>query len=146
MTRKLQAILGRVEKVDFPDDDIYDVHAKVDTGAYRSSVWATNIYEKDDRLYFTLLGSESEYYVGKEHAVKSYEIVDVENSFAASQKRYSIFLRVKIGSRVVRTNFTLSDRSKKTYPVLLGRKLLKGRYLVDVSQGEPIEDEETSGR
>ena len=36
--RKLKAIVGRAERVDFPDGAITGVPAKIDTGAYRSSV------------------------------------------------------------------------------------------------------------
>jgi len=28
--------------------------------------------------------------------------------------------------------------------VLIGRKLLRGRYIVDVSEGQPLDDEETA--
>jgi len=30
--------------------------------------------------------------------------------------------------------FTLADRSKNNFPVLIGRKTLKGKFLVDVSK------------
>ena len=142
--RKLKAIVGRAERVDFPDGAITGVPAKIDTGAYRSSVWASNIYEKDGLLHFTLLGPASPYYSGEECTVKKFEVVEVENSFGHKEERYSIQLRMRMGSKTVRSNFTLADRSKKTYPVLIGRRHLRGRYVVDVSEGQPIDDEETN--
>ena len=140
--RKLKAIVGRAERIDFPEGEIVGVPAKIDTGAFRSSVWASNIREENGVLHFTFLGPESPYYSGKECSVDKYEVVEVENSFGHKENRYSVHLRVRLGSKVVLSNFTLADRSKKTYPVLIGRKLLRGRYIVDVSEGQPLEDEE----
>ena len=140
--RKLKVIVGRAERVDFPDADVQHVPAKIDTGAYRSSVWASNVHEKNGQLSFRLLGPGSKLYSGKECVTEEYEIVEVENSFGHKEQRYSVYLRVKLGAKTFKSNFTLADRGIKTYPVLVGRKLLRGRYLVDVSEGEPLEDEE----
>lgn len=145
LRRKLKAIVGRAERIDFPDGAIVGVPAKIDTGAYRSSVWASDIRVKDGILTFKLLGKESEFYSGKECQTDKFEVVEVENSFGHKENRYSISLRVRLGPKVVRSNFTLADRSKKTYPVLIGRKLLRGRYIVDVSEGQPLDDEEVAG-
>lgn len=143
--RKLKLVIGRAERVDFPSAGVFNVPAKIDTGAYRTSVWASDIREEDGLLKFKLMGPESEFYSGHDCHVAKYEIVDVENSFGQKEKRYSIMFTVKVGHKTIRTNITLADRSKKTYPVLIGRKFLRGRYLVDVSEGDPIEDEETMG-
>lgn len=145
LRRRLKAIVGRAERVDFPSADVFGVPAKIDTGAYRSSVWASDVREQDGVLSYKLLGPPSAQYSGKECTTKEYEIVEVENSFGQKENRYSVYMRVKLGSKTVRSNFTLADRSIKTYPVLIGRKLLRGRYLVDVSEGEPLEDEEMRG-
>lgn len=141
-TRKMKVVIGRVERINFIDAEIVGVPAKIDTGAFRSSVWATNVREEDGKLHFTLLGPESPWYSGKELSVSKYEVVEVENSFGQKEDRYSVFIKIKMGPKVVKSNFTLSDRSTKIYPVLIGRKLLKGRYVVDVSEGEPLDDEE----
>jgi hypothetical protein len=143
--RKLKAIIGRAERVDFPSAGVFNVPAKIDTGAYRTSVWASDIREEGGVLKFKLMGPKSEFYSGKDCQVTSYEVVDVENSFGNKEDRYSISLSIKVGHKTVRTNVTLSNRGNKTYPVLIGRKFLRGRYLVDVSEGDPIDDEETRG-
>lgn len=141
--RRMKVVVGRVERVAFPQFDVLGVPAKIDTGAYRSSVWASNIKDEDGHLEFTLLGPESEWYTGKTYSTDRYEKVTVENSFGQKEERYSVYIKIKMGSKIVITNFTLANRSIKTYPVLIGRKLLKGRYIVDVSEGQPLEDEET---
>lgn len=142
--RRLKALVGRAERVSFPIADITGVPAKIDTGAFRSSVWASDIYVKDGKLHYKLLGPESPFYSGRECITEDFETVEVENSFGHKENRYSIHIRIKLGSKTTKSNFTLADRSQKTYPVLIGRKLLRGRYIVDVSEGQPIYDEETS--
>lgn len=140
-----KTVIGRAEKITFLDAGVTDLPAKVDTGAYRSSIWATNIREENGTLYFTLLGPKSTFYSGKELSTQEFKIVEVENSFGHKQTRYSIFLRVRISGKTVKSNFTLANRGAKTYPALIGRKLLKNRFIVDVSQGEPLKDEEVNG-
>lgn len=139
VTKPLTTI-GRAERIAFPSAGLRDVPAKVDTGAYRSSVWATDIHIKDGKLYFRLLDDPK----GKEQSTDKFELVEVENSFGHSEERYSVYLQVVLAGRRVHTNFTLADRSSKTYPVLLGRKLLRGKFIVDVSKGTPVPDEEQS--
>ncbi len=139
------SVIGRAELIDFLDADIKDLPAKVDTGAYRSSVWATRIKEHDGELSFQLLGPKSEFYTGKKLTTTEFKVVQVENSFGAKQKRYSVWLSIRVGGKKVRSNFTLANRASKTYPVLLGRKLLKNRFVVDVAKGNPLPDEEVVG-
>jgi len=138
-------VIGRVERITFIDGGIEDLHAKVDTGAYRSSVWATKIRVEDGVLSFRLLGPRSAHYSGQEIRTTEFKVVEVENSFGHKQKRYSVFLKIRIAGKTVRSNFTLANRAEKTYAVLVGRKLLKNRFIVDVSQGDPIKDEEVNG-
>jgi len=140
--RRMKVVIGRVERVNFPEFDIIGVPAKIDTGAFRSSIWASNIIEEAGVLSFTLLDASSEWYTGKIYTTTKFEIVEVENSFGHKQERYSVYIKIKMGPKNVVSNFTLADRSMKIYPVLIGRKLLRGRYVVDVAEGEPLVDEE----
>ncbi|HTK39834.1 MAG TPA: RimK/LysX family protein [Patescibacteria group bacterium] len=145
MATNYKAIIGRAESIDFigSDTEYLSIAAKVDTGAYSSSVWASNIVEQDGELSFELLGKGHEAYTGETIRMSKYSVVTIENSFGKSEKRYGVMLRVRFCGKKVSTFFTLSDRSKKIYPVLVGRKLLKGRFVVDVSGGHPVADEET---
>ena len=143
--RRLKAVVGRAELVDIPVGGVYNVPAKIDTGAYRTSIWASDIEVKDGVLYFKLLGPACAQYSGEEVSTDKYELIEVENSFGHKEKRYSIHLSIRMGTKKVMTNVTLSDRSNKTYPILIGRKMLRGKYLVDVSEGQPLKDEENEG-
>lgn len=143
---KRKVTIGRAERIDFPKNDISSVPAKVDTGAFRSSISSSDIRVVGDVLHFKLFDAGSPWYTGKEYTTKDFAQIEVENSFGHKEKRYSIYLSVKLAGRRVKTNFTLANRSEKTYPILLGRRLLKGRFIVDVAKGLPVEDEETTSQ
>jgi len=135
-----KTIIGRAEKISFPELGIKGVHAKIDTGADLSSVWATGIHEENGILKFKLFGKKSPYYTGKELEFRKpdYLLTRIANSFGHRELRYVIKLQIKIGGKVIVGTFTLSDRSKKTYPILIGRKLLNRKFLVDVAKGTPL--------
>lgn len=136
------SIIGRVEKVSFPELGIKNVHAKVDTGADTSTIWATGIHEEDGVLKFKLFGKSSSHFSGKEIEVlaPNYLLTRIANSFGDRELRYVVKLQIKIGGKLVRASFTLSNRSKKTYPILIGRQLLNKKFIVDVSKGSPLSD------
>lgn len=127
-------ILGRGELLELRSLGVEDVPAKVDTGAFHSSIHADKIKlnKKNKVLSFRLLGGHP--IAGqwaKETSVKEYRRVLVANSFGHEEIRYEVKLRIKLGTKVFTSMFTLADRSKKIFPVLIGRKLLNGRFLVD---------------
>jgi hypothetical protein len=134
-------VIGRAEKADFGGIQI-DVPAKIDTGAYSSAIWATDIKEKDGELSFVLFGKGSPFYTGEVRTTRKFSIVTIENSFGHVEMRFGVEIGLSLGGKKFKAFFTLADRSKKIYPVLVGRKLLKSRFIVDVSRGHPIADEE----
>lgn len=138
-----QTIIGRTSRVSFPTEAISGVPAKIDTGADSSSIWASELHIDDDyTLHFVLFSRDSMFYSGKVHTTKSYKVRLVRSSNGTAQVRYSVKLTVILGGRKVRGSFTLSDRSKNTYPVLIGNKLLYRKFLVDVSKGRIRNDEQ----
>lgn len=144
-TAKFKTIIGRAESINFlvRGDDVDSVPAKIDTGAFSSSVWATHIEENDGVLSFVLFDDDFIGYTGETVSTNKYSRVRIENSFGESEYRYRVDLKVAFCGKKFTTSFTLADRSKKIYPVLIGRKLLKGRFVVDVAGGHPIADEDT---
>ncbi|MDQ5970006.1 MAG: hypothetical protein QG593_523 [Patescibacteria group bacterium] len=131
-----KVVIGRAELLHFLDFEIVDIPAKTDTGAYRSAIHAANIKVIDDtKLQFEILGGHP--VCGKLSqtiTADKFKKVGVANSFGHREDRYEVWLKVKLGPRIFRASFTLADRSKKIYPILLGRKLLNGRFLVDTSE------------
>jgi hypothetical protein len=130
-------IIGRSESLTFVDFAINDVPAKTDTGAYCSAVHASNISldESSGVLSFILLGNHPICgTMSTPVQTKDFKKVSIESSFGHVQERYEIKLRVKLGPKVFIARFTLADRSKRIYPILLGRKLLNNRFLVDSAE------------
>jgi hypothetical protein len=138
------AVIGRAERIDLPKAGLFKVPAKTDTGADSSSIWASSIVQTPQGLDCVLFGPDSEFYTGEtlHFEPDEYEQTRVANSFGEKEFRYKVKLTVRVRGRLVRGSFTLADRSAKTYPILLGRKLLAGKFVVDVKAGEPLLKEE----
>jgi hypothetical protein len=132
-----KVIIGRSEVLDFVNLGALKIPAKTDTGAYRSAVHASNItFHKDTgTLGFDLLGNHPVCGAMSTHVeTKEFSETWIANSFGHREKRYEVKLKVKLGPKVFVARFTLADRSKKIYPILLGRKMLNNRFLVDSAE------------
>jgi hypothetical protein len=133
---KYKTIIGRAETIDFPAQMLINIPAKTDTGAYLSAIHASDIQEIEKPngkkiLKFTLLKDHSSAEYARIVQVKSYTRKTVENSFGHKQERFVVKLKVKIGGKTFITDFGLADRSKKAFPILLGRTLINKRFIVD---------------
>ena len=130
--------IGREVAVDF-GEEIKNVPAKVDTGADSSAVWASDIFvDPDHVLHFKLFGEGSPYYTGVEHTTRTFSVAVTKSSLGETALKYRVKLSIKLAGYTIRASFGLSDRSTHNYPVLIGRRTLSGRFLVDVSQTEDL--------
>ncbi len=126
-------IIGREVAIDFVND-MSSVPAKVDTGADSSAVWASDIFvDTDNLLHFKLFDKKSKYYSGKEYVTREYTIARTKSSLGELQLKYRVKLLVVIAGKKIRATFGLSDRSTHNYPILIGRRTLSNKFLVDVS-------------
>lgn len=129
--------IGRADTIDFVVLGITAVPAKIDTGAYRSAVHATDIVLSKDKktLSFTILGNHPICgQLSQRVEAKRFQTVIIENSFGHQEERYEVNLKVALGGKVFDSSFTLANRSTKVFPVLVGRHLLNRRFLVDTSK------------
>lgn len=127
-------LLGEVEQISFPSKGLSNIPARVDTGARTSALWASGISLGDDqKLRFKMFGKSSPFYTGKEITVKDHQTINVLSSNGISERRYKIKLLVEVRGRRMKASFTLTDRSKQTYPVLIGRNVLRGKFIVNVT-------------
>lgn len=132
-------IIGRSALVDL--QDIKHIPARIDTGAYTSSVWASNIKREDDELQFVLFDKQSPLYSGEIIKTKEFSITTVVSAFGDRQARYAVYLDACLpaySDDVVPVKFTLADRSKKRYPMLIGRHFLFDKYIVDVRFADTV--------
>lgn len=137
MTERNKIIIGRREKVDFPELGLFDIEAKIDTGAYTTALHCHDIQvvNRDGRdvLCFKLLDPTHPEYNEKQQCFTSFSTKDIKNSFGEKESRYVIKTLVRIGRKRIRTVISLTDRGNMRYPVLIGRKMLRGKFMVDVS-------------
>lgn len=136
MANNTPIIIGRNVAISFGKRAV-NVPAKVDTGADSSSVWASNIrVDRDGKLRFSLFGEGSPYYSGKVFVREQFSVSQVRSSSGHQQIRYRVPFTVRVAGKKIRVTFNLSDRSQNIYPVLLGRRSISGKFLVDVSRAE----------
>jgi len=69
-------------------------------------------------------------------ATREYKTVLVKNSFGHVEPRYKVRLQVSVAGRTIRAWFTLANRANNNFPILIGRRTLRGRFLVDVGVGK----------
>lgn len=129
---KEKPIIGRREHVDFPELGLFGITAKVDTGAYTNALHCHDIREENGVLYFKLLDPSHPDYAEKEQRFTEYSQKEIKNSSGESEKRYIIKTIVRIGKKRIKSVISLTDRGTMRYPVLIGRKLLKNKFIVDV--------------
>lgn len=131
-----KVIIGRTAHIVIPSEGVRSIRVKIDTGADRSSIWASNIAMSDDgELSFTLFAPESKYYSGTVYRTKNFEASRVRSAHGDLQVRFRIHMTIILGGKKIRGTFTLADRSKNKYPALIGCKILNKKFLVDVSKG-----------
>lgn len=124
-------IIGRFDKADFPLLNLEDIAIKIDTGAYTSSIHCDNIVEKEDALYCKFLDEEHPLYNGKEFVFKNYDVVFVRSSNGIIQKRFQVQSTIKLFNKIFKISLSLSARQEMRFPVLIGRKFLTKKFIVD---------------
>jgi hypothetical protein len=125
-------ILGRFDRVDLPELGLSNVHAKIDTGAYTCSLHCETAQVVDGRLEFILLDQEHPEFTGMKFVFDTFEKRDIKNSFGEVEKRFVIVTSITIFEEVITTEFSLSNRGSLKFPILIGRKILRNRFLIDV--------------
>jgi hypothetical protein len=144
MNKSSRTIIGRAEKVSFPTLGLKGVPAKVDTGADASAIWCSHLEIVGNELHCIFFGKGSSFYTGETFIFKKVDVdlTRVANSFGHRELRYKVKIPIEIKRRTIKATFTLTDRSTKLYPILVGCSMLKGKFVVDVSKGSPLHEEE----
>ncbi len=133
---KNKKIIGRKELISLIDLELFDLDAKVDTGADSNALHCDHIDidEQNNTVSFTLLDEVHEAYHGKRMTFPLYKIKKVKSSNGQIQLRPSIKVSVDFFGKKYKSVISLTDRSDMKFPMLIGRRFLKDRFLVDVSQ------------
>lgn len=122
--------IGRRIYVDLPGIGVDNILAKVDTGAYRSSLHYVSAEEQGGSLMVVFDETKQPVEFG------DYQRKNITTASGERDLRYIITTTIRIDGTDYEQSFTLNDRSTMKAPVLIGRKLLlNGNFLVDVSRG-----------
>ena len=133
---KKKQVIGWKDLIDLPEFGLMNVRAKIDSGANRSAIHCSNIelIEKDgiEELHFHI-PLDSSHGVNT-FTTKSYFKKKIRSSSGHVEERFIVKTSIIIFGKKIKTTFSLTDRTEMKFPVLLGRKLLNARFLIDVSQ------------
>ena len=131
-------VIGRYDKIDLPEMNLWDIDAKIDTGADGSAIHCHHIeiVKKKGKklLHFILLDPTHPNYDNNSFFFENYKQRSIKNSFGDSEKRFVIKTPIVIFGKETLTEFSLSYRGNLSFPILLGRKFLYRKFVVDVAR------------
>ncbi len=134
----LKRTIGRSEKVDLPGIGLSDLEAKTDTGAYTCSIHIDSakvvIDGEKKMLECIFLDPAHPKYTGEVVRFEKFKLRKIKNSFGNSEIRFVVNFEISLFGKSYSTDFSLSNRDNLKFPVLLGRKLFKSRFVVDVAK------------
>lgn len=139
MTKKVKKItIGSRDRCDFPEFELYDLACKIDTGADSSAIHCHRIKVIEDfrgvqNICFTLLDPSHNNFNDLEFRTGEFHERKIKSSNGIATYRYVIKTKVVLFGQEIITDFTLADRENMKFPVLLGKRLLRNRFIVDVS-------------
>ncbi len=114
------------------------VAAKLDTGAYTSSVHAEEkkLFERDGKKWvrFVVLDPRDKEAGRIRIEAPLVRIARVKEPGGNSEAREVVRLAIQLGERKLKTDFTLSDRSNMLNPMLIGRTTIRELGWIDPSR------------
>jgi hypothetical protein len=131
-------VIGRKDIADFKKLDLLGIEVKVDSGAYTSSFHCHKIEcfkkEGNDWVRCNFLDPDHEMYHEKEFCFPIHKTRRVKSSNGMVEERYSIITDISIFKNTYPIELTLTERQDMKHPVLLGRKFLSKKFVIDTSK------------
>ena len=131
-------LIGRLEKIHFPKLSLYNLDAKIDTGAYTSSLHCHHITTKESTeatlVRFFVLDPDHPVYENRPFEIPVHKIKNVKSSNGIVEERVIIKQKIEIAGKSYTIDLSLTNRAEMKYPVLLGRRFLNKKFIVDVSK------------
>lgn len=128
-------IIGSVESADLPDLGIRNLPVRVDTGAATSALHVENLeeFKRGGRNWvsFDLHPDIHNVDLGVRITTPIKGRKTVKSSTADRELRIVIDTTLRLGKDAWTIQLTLANRAEMTYPMLLGRAAMAGRFLVD---------------
>lgn len=126
-------VIGAIEPVYFPPMKSA-FPARIDTGATTSALDVQNlkVFERDGKKWvsFTLVnrasGESHDFEKPRRKRIRVKRIIEDEH-------RPMVEMDIKMGGKTFKADFTVTERTDFEYQALIGRNVLSGRAIVDVS-------------
>lgn len=139
MKKMKRHTLGRTERVDLPLWNIENIEAKIDTGAFTSSVHCHHIEEVHKSgatfIQFNLLDPEHPAYNEQLFVFPIHDKREVKSSNGQTELRYFVKTKILLFGNEYDIELSLTDRSEMKFPILIGRKFIRrNHFLVDVTK------------
>lgn len=128
-------IIGWRENIALPQLNIFQIKAKIDTGARSSALHAFNIrqLQRDGKAIVRFqvhpLQRDSQTTITAEAQLLEYR--KIRNSGGIAQLRPVIKTQVELGEQTWAIELSLTDRDVMGFRMLLGRQAVRGHFLVD---------------
>jgi len=133
-----KTIIGRLERVSLPTFNLNNIEAKIDTGAYNCAIHVDRLelFEKNGtkHIRFVVLDDEHPEFQEDIHETSDFREKLVRSSNGEASMRYQVPAEIELGGKKLKAYLGLTDRKDLKYPVLIGRKVLKKNFIVDVSK------------
>jgi hypothetical protein len=137
-TTEKKPVIGRLEKIDFPNLSLFSLDAKIDTGAYTSSIHCHKISlftkNKSSWVRFYVLDPDHPEYEEMEHECRVHKVKKIRSSNGSVEERVIIRQKAFFFGKTSMIQLSLADRSEMRHPVLIGRRYISTKFLVDVSK------------
>ena len=130
----IKLLIGRTDIVDFPKLNLFGIDIKVDTGAYTSSFHSHSIEVVDGILKCQFLDPKHDKYHEKYFLFKDFSQKNVKSSNGIIENRFIIKTEILLFNELHEIELTLTERGSMKYPVLLGRKFLSKKFIVDTAK------------
>lgn len=131
-------IIGKKDLVDFPKLNLFDVPVKIDSGAYTSTIHCYKakeiVVDGKEKLECHFLSQKHKNHEDGIFIFDEFNERKVKSSNGLSEIRYSIKTKIELFNELYTIELTLSKRSSMRYKVLLGRKFLNNKFIIDTTK------------
>ncbi|MFT6866551.1 MAG: hypothetical protein ACJA08_001382 [Cyclobacteriaceae bacterium] len=126
-----------MDRIDFPKFDLWNLPVKIDTGAYGCALHCHHAEVIDDAgkptLRYKILDPKHADYRDSYYYTTDFTFKKVRSSVGIAEKRFAIKSDITVFGKNYKVTFTLVNRRKMRYPILIGRKFLSNKFLVNVA-------------
>jgi len=144
-------LIGWREAVHFPDLGLGPVRAKIDSGANTSALHVTDVERiEGDRVQFHVALDRHGKRLSDRIETPILRVSTVKSSTGHTQERFVVAVGLRIGAHEFEAEVSLVCRRGMICRMLVGRRALSGRFLVDSSRvylqsSRPVRRRRSSG-